>query len=262
MPQELPAEKIDGTPKKQTRIPQGCLLFMACLPFGIIFIQTLPWNTMPMNGTVIIFDENGETLPFQPVTLTRLSHYAPSFFRSEWKRKSDIYVDKSGNFSSKIQGFTATAFLRTKDRKYAAIVDITPDEPPIGLVIELHSRYTITGRLVQEATGAPFAHQEITLECCRFSEMGAVFPFISRKHGMGEEYHTEKTTTDSEGFFTVNNMIPGTRYGLRLSRPGFLYKTIPLNMPILSPEQYREPFSLGDVAVPSSSRYTVSEDKW
>ena len=206
---------------------------------------------MPFNGTVIILDKNGETLPFQPVKLTRLSHYAPSFFRSDWKRRLDIYIDKSGNFNSKIPGFAATAFLRTEDGKYAAVVDITPDKPPTGLVIELHSRYTITGRLVHETTGTPLDHQEIALECRSVSVMGKKIPFIGRTYGQIEMLHSEETVTDSEGFFTVDNMIPGAGYDFCILRPRLRYFVRSIEMPVLQPEQYREPFSLGDVVVPS-----------
>ena len=254
MSQEATAEKTEGTPKKQTRQRQGCIRPMFFILFGFLFgfflAHSTPWNTMPINGTVIILDENGKTLPFQPTRLTRFSLYAKSFFRSDMRRKSDIYVDESGKFNSRIPGFAATVFLRTKDEKYAAIIDITPDKPPTNLRIELHPRYTVTGRLVHEATGTPLAQQEIKLKCHRCSDMGVKIPIISREYGMVETFHSETTTTDSEGFFTVDNMIPGTEYKLYLSRSAISYNVISLNMPILQPEQYGEPFSLGDVVIP------------
>ena len=147
--------------------------------------------------------------------------------------------------------FAATLCFVTNDGKYAASVDITPDMPPTGLTIELIPTYTITGRLVDRTKKSPLANHKITLVYMRFSEYGAEIPGVTWTHADSGVLHSEATTTDSEGFFTLNNVIPGVEYFLRdndfLEGKRTFGKY--LEMPILQPEQYQEPFALGDVFV-------------
>ena len=74
---------------------------------------------------------------------------------------------------------------------------------------------------------------------------------------MGQILHSVVATTDAEGFFTFDNVIPGIDYVLQSWHPWeeaawqsenyFMGRRF--TMPFLEPEQYQEPFDLGDVSV-------------
>ena len=248
----LEQEKAEKTPRKRKWLTHGCLPFLIGGLIGLVPFQIgpypLPLNTMPIEGTVVIFNENGETIPFQPTRFTCFSRYAPAFSRSPLKRTHNFHVDEMGQFSHKIPEFTATLLFFTEDGKHAAVVDITPDIPPTGLVIELRPRYTVTGRVVHP-DGTPRANQKMRLTYMRSSdfEMNLSFRITGRQSGPTKGLHVERSTTDVNGFFTINNVIPGIKYALYGEDYGFLGPS--LKMPILEPEQYQEPFDLGDVSV-------------
>ena len=256
MEQENANEKIEGKPRKRS---QSCLVCLLCFATGftlsLIGYTPFPLHTMPIEGTVVILDEHGEAIPFQPTTVTVFARYASGFLRSKWQTHN-FSVDESGKFSRKIPEFAATLVFTTKDGKYAAVVDITPDMPPTGLTIELRPRYTVTGRLIHY-DGTPLASQRIRLSYMRFGdfEKNLSFRITGRQSATVKELHTETTTTDSEGFFTINNVIPGIEYNLRNAwsvwntREEHDFWVPSLEMPFLEPEQYQEPFDLGDVSV-------------
>jgi len=244
MEQENANGKIEGKPKKQSWIwiTLGSLALGLCT-FAFVFkLLAFPQNTMmPIEGTVVILDENGEPLPFQAVRWTCFSHFAPGSFRND-RQRTQSFFGQPEKFNRRIPKFAATLFVRTEDGKHAAIVDITPDKPPIGLVVELRPLYTATGRLL-DRQGAPLVNQSISFKCRRSSDFGYTFAF--GEHGIPKTLHFSRATTDSEGFFTIDNIIPGTEHVVFI---GNRYATS-LDMPILEPEQYQEPFDLGDVSI-------------
>ena len=242
MNQETADNKTEKSSRKSTWLLSLAMLFPLAVAVGAAVRHSSPQNTMPVEGEVVILDENGEAVPFQPTRIDCFSLYAPHFFRYA-NREQYLHVSESGRFRCKIPEFAATLFFDTEDGKYAAIVDVTPDKPPTGLVVELRPRYSITGRLVHETTGTPFANQEVRLECSRCSDFGVDDPFWWGNHAYGKTILT-MTTTDAEGFFAMDKNIPGVKYDFRI---GGCTKS--MEMPILQPEQYQQPFSVGDVFV-------------
>jgi len=244
----------------------GCLQFLLCSLIGFTLAKIgpypLPLNTMPIAGTIRILNEHGEAMPFQPIKVTCFSHYAPALSRSEFKRTQTFRVNESEKFSLKVPTFAATLCFFTNDGKYAASVGITPNMPLADLTITLIPTFTVTGRLVSETTGTLITNQKIKLDYLQWSE--------DRKYGAFERWlqglflrhtpisesrsgrlHSETTTTDSEGLFTFDNVIPGIEYILQedyfFNRKYAIWES--LKMPILVPEQYKQPFDLGDVVV-------------
>jgi len=269
--QENAADKAPQT-KPQTIliwILCGCILALSILciqqnrTIEMIIEEAKPPTLVTIQGRVVILDENGETIPFQPTEIQAISLYPPGRFRSEERRRPNLSVgavvgaldvfDKLGLFSGKIPNFPAALLFQTKDGKYAAIIDITPDEPLTDLVVRLRPRYTITGRLFSGHTGDLLDNRQVHLESNRTSEFSTGFgPRTAR----WRIFHFARTRTDSEGVFTIEGVIPGTEYHLygnkSIHTMGgetiYGYFGITLDMPILQPEQYREPFCLGDLS--------------
>ena len=248
------ADNIEGKPRKRKWLTQGCfpLLLGGLIGFAISSWvgSYFPLHTMPVEGTVVILNEEGEVIAHQPTVLLCFSQYASGLFRSDRKRRLHLVIDDSGNFGGKIPNFVTTLFFDTKDGKYAAVVDITPDMPTTGLVVELRPRYTVTGRLVDDTKGTPLANQAFKVDLSRLSDFGMTNPFTGSSFATSEVWHSVEITTDAEGFFTIDNVIPGTEYRLFVRQPGISFFAKSLKMPILQPEQYQEPFNLGDVPVP------------
>lgn len=219
------------------------------LSTSILLMKSDSWNnTMPVEGTVVILGENGEAVPLQPTELKFFSRYAPGSRSDDYQRKQ-ITIGESEKFSIKIPEFAATLFARTKDGKYAAVVDIGPEKPATDLVVELRPRYTVTGRLIHKGNNIGVENREILLTCDRRSDFGGW-----QKHAVVETFHSQKTTTDAEGFFTIDDVIPGMEYRIfisyRFHEGSPVYApAASVEMPILRPEQYSEPFSLGEVIV-------------
>jgi hypothetical protein len=200
---------------------------------------------MPIEGTVVIFDENGEVIPFKPTEFTHFSLYPlnPSRFEQKWRHC--FSVDETGKFSHKIPEFTGVLFFFTQDEKHAGIVNITPDMPLTGLTIELRPRYTAKGRLVLGTERTPVANKEISLQYSSLCDYGEKFGRFD------PVFHFAITPTDSEGYFTISNVIPGVRYHLYSREElGHWVAFGWIEVPFLQPEQYQEPFSLRDVFVP------------
>jgi len=51
---------------------------------------------MPIGGTIVILDESGEAIPYQPTEIKCISLYPPGWFRSEVNRKPYLYTNESG----------------------------------------------------------------------------------------------------------------------------------------------------------------------
>ena len=273
MNQENANEKTEKTPQKQTQTRQhwimfGCviILFGCCILMWLKATGLIPLRLGSLEGAVVIMDENGNILPYRDTTFTFFSRYAVGFFRSDESRKLNYYIDDVGKFGSDypypIPKYPATLFFHTRNGKYAAVVDIAEGEPTTGLVVTLRPRHSATGRLV-DRSGKPLAHYEFSLNFQRTPEMGSTFPF-GQKYAVVETFESEYVETDADGVFTVDRLIPGVEYSLRTHLPknGGGYSNV--TMPILEPEQYREPFDLGDVVIkpyyiidPSATRKVV-----
>ena len=208
----------------------------------------------------MILDENGDVLPYQDTTFTFYSRYAENAFRSETRRERNYKIDETGfgnDAFMRIPKFPATLFFHTWNGKYAAVVDIDVGEPTTGLVVTLRPRHSATGRLV-DRSGAPLANHEFRL----FFQRSPAFDrsFFSRSSATVKTFEFGYGETDADGYFTVDRLIPGLEYSLRTHQPkdGGGYANV--TMPILQPEQYQEPFDLGDVftrpgfTVPPSAR--------
>ena len=273
MEQENAAEKIEGTPKKQPQTIQtwilfGCVLLLSALCLfqailGIVMTQkrSCPPNSGNLQGTIEILDENGNAVPYRDTTLTFFSLYAGSSVRCEANRKRNLYVDAEG-FGNRvplaIPEFPATLFFHTRNGKYAAVVDLAEGEPTTGLAVTLRPRHSATGRLL-DRSGTPLANYEFSLNFQRTPEIDRSLPF-GRSWATVETFEFVYGETDADGYFTVDRLIPGLEYNLRTHQPkdGGGYTNV--TMPILQPEQYQEPFDLGDVftrpgfTVPPSAR--------
>ena len=266
MPQGLPAEKTEGTPKKKLSRQDWIALGSVSVLFLCCIMTNLKWTGPPnwgsLEGTVVILDENGEPIPYRDTTFTFFSHYAHGFFRSETGRERNYCIDAAGRFGSDgpypIPKFPATLFFHTRNGKYAAVVDLAEGAPTTGLVIELRPRYSAAGRLV-DSSGTPLANYEFSLDFSRTPDFGGL-PF-GRKVAFVKTFEFVYCETDAEGRFTADRLIPGLEYDLRIHLPktaaGYATTPASIKMPILSPEQYREPFSLGDVVVPRAVPFSM-----
>ena len=249
-------EKLVNTAEKPRRKKSRWLLAAIIIGGFVIALnlhQFFPLNTMPISGTVVILDENGDAIPFQPTRGTFFSHYAPDIFRGEWNQKRRVTANRSGNFNIRTPEFNGTLLLLTNDEKYGAVVDVRSDEPTTGLVAELRPTHSVKGRLLDEE-GNPFVDQAFSLIMYGETDRGrrVLWHLVNRS---GPSFlgtsrwiplYTRDAVTDSEGYFTMHGLIPGVEYTPYLYSP---YDTTgwSFEIPFLQPEQYQEPYDLGDV---------------
>jgi hypothetical protein len=231
------------------------LILFSCYLF-FVFRGTGPLNTVNLEGTIVILDENGEPIPYRDTIFTFYSHYAPGFFRSEESRQRNYYNDERGfgkgfkvgnEFPLKIPNAGATLFFHTRSGKYAAVVDIAKGDPATGLAVELRPRFSAKGRLVDNK-GTPLGNYEFSLEFSRYHDLGARTPF-DVKSATQTMFEYEYCETDADGFFTAERLIPGLEYSVDIHQPRTSWYSASVKAPILQPEQYREPYDLGDVSV-------------
>ena len=259
MSQENAVEKSEGTPKKRTTLKDwvmsAVILWLCALLMVCAFRGLGPLNTTKLEGIAVILDENGEAVPYRDITFTFYSHYAPGFFRSELSRERNYYIDEHGfgrgfpghkAFPLKIPNSGATLFFHTRNGRYAAVVDIDRGDPTTGLVVELRPRHSTTGRLV-DSIGAPLANHEFSLEFNRTPD----FPrtLIGYRGVTVKTFEYEYCATDADGYFSVERLIPGLEYQVSIHVPSISMYAVSVKMPILQPEQYQEPYDLGDVVV-------------
>jgi hypothetical protein len=209
-----------------------------------------------LQGTVVILDENGETLPYRDTTFTFFSQYPGGFFRSESSRTRNFYIDEGefGNrFPIKIPNFPAKLFFHTRNGKYAAVVALAKGDPRTGLEVTLRPRHSATGRLVNQS-GKPLANYEFTLDFWRTEDDSGfisdlILTFVGSRPISAETLESVYAETDADGYFTVDRLIPGLEYSLSIHVPRNAGGYTTVTMPILQPEQYQEPFDLGNVSV-------------
>jgi hypothetical protein len=258
MSQETANKSSEGTSRKRTReqwIHLGCVGVLCVLCILMSLKDAGPLRPIPLEGIVVILDENGEKIPFRETKFTFYSDYPPNFFRSERSRKLNYHIDQeTGKFGGgyvSIPKCGSTLFFHTINGKYVAVVDIAKGEPTTGLVIELRPRYSATGRLV-DRNGTPLAHYEFSLMFERSPDLLSG-TFFDRNSASGETFEALYCETDAEGYFTVDRLIPGLGYGIRFHQPkspkNTWYSVEKVLAPILQPEQYQQPYSLGDVVV-------------
>jgi len=258
MEQENTDKKVERTTwNRQTWICFGCVLLLStcCILQAVLFHfhkrVSGPPNSGSLQGTIAILDENGDALPRRDTFFTFFSLYAGDSFRSEENRKRNLYVDEEG-FGNKIPiaipEFPATLFFHTRNGKYATVVDLTKGEPTTGLVVKLRPRHSATGRLVDRA-GTPLANYEFSLNFQRTPELGTSSAFGGQRYAFVETFEFVYGETDADGYFTVDRLIPGLEYSLNTHQPKDGGGYAKVTMPVLQPEQYQEPFSLGDVSI-------------
>ena len=239
--------------RKTTRsewIMFGCIILLSacCITLSLKEL-VFPLHTEKLEGTIVAMDENGEVIPYPSfITVTVFSHYAPSPYRSETGRTKnhlfDYYDNDTGIFGAMIPRFPVTLFFHSQNGKYAAVVDIAKDAPTTGLEVTLRPRHSVTGRLL-DRSGAPLANYEFRLEFMRRSEAASGH---FRRVAV-ETFELLYSKTDADGFFTVDRLIPGVEYNLVILQPENVRGFSSVTMPILEPEQYQEPFDLGDVSI-------------
>jgi hypothetical protein len=150
----------------------------------------------------------------------------------------------------RIPKFPATLFFHTWNGKYAAVVDLDVGEPTTGLEVTLRPRYSATGRLVDRSSGAPLDNYECRLLFQRSPSFDS--SFFSRNSASVKTFETVHGDTDADGYFTVDRLIPGLEYSMRVHHPKNTDGSdnfSRITLPILQAEQYQElPFDLGDIA--------------
>jgi hypothetical protein len=257
MKQKNANEKIKGKPQKETRKTDwrshifGVLILLSvfCLMYFFQAWGPLPLDTERLQGTIVILDENGDVLPYRDTTFTFFSRYAENVFRSERSRKRNYFIDETGfgnDIFMRIPKSPATLFFHTWNGKYAAVVDLDVGEPKTGLVVTLRPRHSATGRLIDN-DGTPLAHHEFRLFFQR--SPGFDRSFFSRGWATVKTFETVYGETDADGYFIVHRLIPGLEYSIHVHYPKEGRGYARVTMPILEPEQYQEPFDLGDVVV-------------
>jgi len=254
MNQKTAAEKPPQT--KHSWVLFGCVLLLSALCVVSSLKGSGPRNSVSLQGTIVILDENGDVVPYRDTTFTFYSHYPGGFFRSEMSRKRNLYIDEEG-FGNRvpilIPRYPATLFFHTLNGKYATVVDIAEGEPTTGLAVTLRPRHSATGRLVNHS-GMPLANFEFTLNLQRTPS----FAFGQNTVSV-ETLEFVYGETDADGYFTVDRLIPGVEYSLRIHVPRTAGGHATVTMPILEPEQYQEPFDLGDVPIhPPILRFSPS----
>ena len=220
--------------------------------------RSLPFETIPLEGKVVILDESGMPVPHQPAIVTFFSHYPPDGVdRPCNQRRKEILVDESGNFKIVMPKYSATLFAHTNNDKYVAVVhvDVEPELSPIELTVELHPRYSATGRLVGGVNPNP---QKIRLRCTQKSDYSKK-DFSGGRSAIVETFHSVEIETDSTGLFTVEDLIPGTEYSIIVrNRPEAQFQSYQagiLNVPVLTEEEYAQPYSFGDIIVSAAPVY-------
>ena len=259
MNEENPVNTPEKPRRKKSRWALVAIVAIVVCGFiiALAICHPFPLNTMSVSGTVVILDENGDAIPFQPTRGTFYSHYAPDIFRGEWKRKRRVTVNQSGNFNIRVPEFNGTLILLTNDETHATVVGIRSDEPTTGLVVELRPTCSVRvrGRLLDEE-GNPFADQTFSLVLYGNADMGSrvLSVWMNNIWGSGtmigvgrmSELYSVDAITDSEGYFTMDRLIPGVEYTPVLHSP-YDGSGGSLEIPVRS--TYAYPYNLGDVIV-------------
>jgi hypothetical protein len=114
MQQENADERCKKAPRKKSWVMRSCLPLLGGVLTGVALSWVGPYpfplNTMPIEGAVVVLDENGEAIPFQSTRFTCFSHFAPALSRSQFKRTQNFTVDESGKFRA-YHGFVWTLVI-------------------------------------------------------------------------------------------------------------------------------------------------------
>lgn len=118
-------------------------------------------------------------------------------------------TDNSGTFQFNRDLRRTVLFAQSKDRQRAGIVEVGPDDTTV--TIPLRPLGTVSGQLVDEKTKQPLTEVEINYDArVRLGESEDAWEVsISR----------QSTITDQAGRFKIEDLVPGQKYRLTISRP-------------------------------------------
>ncbi|MCL2709555.1 MAG: hypothetical protein FWE95_01635 [Planctomycetaceae bacterium] len=116
MEQENANGKIEGKPRKVALV-MGLVLL--CLLIYAVFIPMVSkresgkLSILPIEGTIVIYDENGVVVPFQPTGVTVVSDFISDFPGSDSLRTRFFEIDESWKLDSSKPTIAATLFFNT-----------------------------------------------------------------------------------------------------------------------------------------------------
>lgn len=114
---------------------------------------------------------------------------------------------RDGTFSKDGVNLPVSLFVRSADKKWAAIVPL--DEEPDDLEIELHPVIEVRGKLIDATTGEPIVGQVVSYD--RQLERTRVGRKFTDVVSGGQS-----TATDDQGLFKIEGLIVGATYTLQI----------------------------------------------
>ncbi|MBN70355.1 MAG: hypothetical protein CME32_13865 [Gimesia sp.] len=114
-------------------------------------------------------------------------------------------TDASGKFKVERELFNTLLCARTRDQKFAGLVEIGPDEKTV--TIPLQPVGSVRGQLIDEENDQPLKNQELQYGV----EIRMGKEFITYRNGFGETLHA-----DAAGKFELKKLVVGQEYKLSI----------------------------------------------
>ncbi|QDT18353.1 Nickel uptake substrate-specific transmembrane region [Gimesia chilikensis] len=114
-------------------------------------------------------------------------------------------TDASGKFKVERELFNTLLCARTRDQKFAGLVEIGPDEKTVTIPLQLVG--SVRGQLIDEENDQPLKNQELQYGV----EIRMGKEFITYRNGFGETLHA-----DAAGKFELKKLVVGQEYKLSI----------------------------------------------
>ncbi len=114
-------------------------------------------------------------------------------------------TDASGKFKVERELFNTLLCARTRDQKFAGLVEIGPDEKTVTIPIQPVG--SVRGQLIDEENDQPLKNQELQYGV----EIRMGKEFFTYRNGFGETLHA-----DAAGKFELNKLVVGQEYKLSI----------------------------------------------
>lgn len=118
-------------------------------------------------------------------------------------------TDNAGTFQFNRDLRRTVLFAQSKDRQRAGIVEVGPDDTTV--TIPLRPLGTVSGQLVDEKTKQPLTEVEINYD--------ARVRLVESEDAWEVSISRQSTITDQAGRFKIEDLVPGQKYRLTISRP-------------------------------------------